>query len=206
MEKILKTLQEYKEKFLKKLEQDKNLKLYLALAGALLLFGGAVYLLLGLGEPKEIDMLAPPPQEQEEQEEEGSTENLELDEKALRESKKAPTIDQQLDKIEKDLKAAEQGISTNNNMIVVKQEFNETPPPLDDTTLANRDRDIRAYLKSIQGNIILNADSFRYKDKDYKVGESFEGYQIMSINPIYVRFADNITALHYNLRFIEEAQ
>ncbi|RDU52913.1 hypothetical protein [Helicobacter sp. MIT 01-3238] len=205
MEKILKTLQEYKEKFLKKLEQDKNLKLYLALAGALLLFGGAVYLLLGLGEPKEIDMLAPPPQEQEEQEEEGSTENLELDEKALRESKKAPTLDQQLDKIEKDLKAAEQGISTN-NMIVVKQEFNETPPPLDDTTLANRDRDIRAYLKSIQGNIILNADSFRYKDKDYKVGESFEGYQIMSINPIYVRFADNITALHYNLRFIEEAQ
>lgn len=204
MEKILKTLQEYKEKFLKKLEQDKNLKLYLALAGALLLFGGAVYLLLGLGEPKEIDMLAPPPQEQEEQEE-GSTENLELDEKALRESKKAPTLDQQLDKIEKDLKAAEQGISTN-NMIVVKQEFNETPPPLDDTTLANRDRDIRAYLKSIQGNIILNADSFRYKDKDYKVGESFEGYQIMSINPIYVRFADNITALHYNLRFIEEAQ
>lgn len=202
---ILKTLQEYKEKFLKKLEQDKNLKLYLALAGALLLFGGAVYLLLGLGEPKEIDMLAPPPQEQEEQEEEGSTENLELDEKALRESKKAPTLDQQLDKIEKDLKAAEQGISTN-NMIVVKQEFNETPPPLDDTTLANRDRDIRAYLKSIQGNIILNADSFRYKDKDYKVGESFEGYQIMSINPIYVRFADNITALHYNLRFIEEAQ
>lgn len=204
MEKILKTLQEYKEKFLKKLEQDKNLKLYLALAGALLLFGGAVYLLLGLGEPKEIDMLAPPPQEQEEQEE-GSTENLELDEKALRESKKAPTLDQQLDKIEKDLKAAERGISTN-NMIVVKQEFNETPPPLDDTTLANRDRDIRAYLKSIQGNIILNADSFRYKDKDYKVGESFEGYQIMSINPIYVRFADNITALHYNLRFIEEAQ
>lgn len=204
MEKILKTLQEYKEKFLKKLEQDKNLKLYLALAGALLLFGGAVYLLLGLGEPKEIDMLAPPPQEQEEQEE-GSTENLELDEKALRESKKAPTLDQQLDKIEKDLKAAEQGISTN-NMIVVKQEFNETPPPLDDTTLANRDRDIRAYLKSIQGNIILNADSFRYKDKDYKVGESFEGYQIISINPIYVRFADNITALHYNLRFIEEAQ
>lgn len=205
MEKILKTLQEYKEKFLKKLEQDKNLKLYLALAGALLLFGGAVYLLLGLGEPKEIDMLAPPPQEQEEQEE-GSTENLELDEKALRESKKAPTLDQQLDKIEKDLKAAEQGISTSNNMIVVKQEFNETPPPLDDTTLANRDRDIRAYLKSIQGNIILNADSFRYKDKDYKVGDSFEGYQIMSINPIYVRFADNITALHYNLRFIEEAQ
>lgn len=205
MEKILKTLQEYKEKFLKKLEQDKNLKLYLALAGALLLFGGAVYLLLGLGEPKEIDMLAPPPQEQEEQEEEGSTENLELDEKALRESKKAPTLDQQLDKIEKDLKAAEQGISTN-NMIVVKQEFNETPPPLDDTTLANRDRDIRAYLKSIQGNIILNADSFRYKDKDYKVGERFEGYQIISINPIYVRFADNITALHYNLRFIEEAQ
>lgn len=204
MEKILKTLQEYKEKFLKKLEQDKNLKLYLALAGALLLFGGAVYLLLGLGEPKEIDMLAPPPQEQEEQEE-GSTENLELDEKALRESKKAPTLDQQLDKIEKDLKAAEQGVSTS-NMIVVKQEFNETPPPLDDTTLANRDRDIRAYLKSIQGNIILNTDSFRYKDKDYKVGENFEGYQIMSINPIYVRFADNITALHYNLRFIEEAQ
>ena len=205
MEKILKTLQEYKEKFLKKLEQDKNLKLYLALAGALLLFGGAVYLLLGLGEPKEVDMLAPPPQEQEEQEE-GSTENLELDEEALR-AKKAPTLDQQLDKIEKDLKAAEQGISTSNNsMIVVKQEFNEAPPPLDDTTLANRDRDIRAYLKSIQGNIILNTDSFRYKDKDYKVGESFEGYQIMSINPIYVRFADNITALHYNLRFIEEAQ
>lgn len=205
MEKILKTLQEYKEKFLKKLEQDKNLKLYLALAGALLLFGGAVYLLLDLGEPKEIDMLAPPPQEQEEQEE-GNTENLELDEEALR-AKKAPTLDQQLDKIEKDLKAAEQGISTSNNsMIVVKQEFNEAPPPLDDTTLANRDRDIRAYLKSIQGNIILNTDSFRYKDKDYKVGESFEGYQIMSINPIYVRFADNITALHYNLRFIEEAQ
>lgn len=204
MEKILKTLQEYKEKFLKRLEQDKNLKLYLALAGALLLFGGGVYLLLSLGEPKEIDMLAPP-QEQEEQDE-GNTENLELDEEALR-AKKAPTLDQQLDKIEKDLKAAEKGISTSNNsMIVVKQEFSELPAPLDDSALANRDRDIRAYLKSIQGNIILNNDSFRYKDKDYKVGESFEGYQIMSINPIYVRFADNITALHYNLRFIEEAQ
>lgn len=207
MDKIMQMFNEYKAKIQKAFENNKDLKLYLALAGAILIFGLTIWIVVASME-EEVDML-PPPQIEEENTEEETTENLELDEKALRESKKKqpPSLEEQMDKIEQDLKAADNGISTlNNNVIVTKQEFNENPPVLDDSTLANRDRDIRVYLKSIQNNIILHNDSFQYRGKDYKVGESFEGYQVLSINPIYVRFADNITALHYNLRFVEEVQ
>lgn len=199
---------EYKEKIQQAFEKNKDLKLYLALAGAILIFVLTIWIVIASMNETEEELL-PPPQIEEEADNEESTENLELDEKALQEAKKKapPSLEEQMDKIEQDLKAADNGISTlNNNVIVTKQEFSENPPVLDDSALANRDRDIRAYLKSIQNNIILHNDSFQYRGKDYKVGESFEGYQVLSINPIYVRFADNITALHYNLRFIEEVQ
>lgn len=199
---------EYKEKIQKAFEQNKDLKLYLALAGAILIFVLTIWIVIASMNEQEEELLAPL-QTEEEADSEESTENLELDEKALKEAKKKqpPSLDEQMDRIEQDLKAANNGISTlnnNNNVIVTKQEFNENPPQLQENDLMARDRDIRAYLKSIQNNIILNNDSFQYRGKDYKVGESFEGYQVLSINPIYVRFADNITALHYNLRFIQE--
>ncbi|RDU61856.1 hypothetical protein [Helicobacter sp. MIT 14-3879] len=65
-------------------------------------------------------------------------------------------------------------------------------------------RDIKTYLKSIQTYIIINQDSFTYNNKTFRVGEKFEGYLIEAITPIYIRFVDDKSALHYNLRFIEE--
>lgn len=65
-------------------------------------------------------------------------------------------------------------------------------------------RDMKTYLKSIQTSIIINQDSFIYNNKTFKVGEKFEGYLIEAITPIFIRFVDDKSALHYNLRFVEE--
>lgn len=85
----------------------------------------------------------------------------------------------------------------NNNMTNIKS-VDEISSKLDEK------RDMKSYLKSIQMNIVINQDSFTYNDKIYRVGEKFDGYLIEAITPIFIRFADDKSALHYNLRFIQE--
>lgn len=76
------------------------------------------------------------------------------------------------------------------------------PNNLPRAEIEKRDREIRAFLKSIQSQITLRGNTFSYHNNIYHIGDKLEGYEIEDINSVYIRFIDNATALHYNLRFL----
>lgn len=74
-----------------------------------------------------------------------------------------------------------------------------------DTNVKNKiiPKDMRNYLKSIQGEILIHQKNFMYKNRNYQIGDNFEGFMVENINyPLYIRFFDRNTGLHYNLRFL----
>lgn len=189
-------IKKYISGIINKIILSKNLKLYLFFIFALILLICLIIAIFSVDEKSNNDLI-----------EENSSYSYALDPKASSNINTPTLLDNESTKnLTNDLAAPKEyaldskALNEPSIQVMPPQTQNITTNKTED--LSMQDRDMKTYLKSIQSQIVINNDSFTYENKTFRVGEKFDGYLIEKITPIFIRFADDKTALHYNLRFI----